>query len=234
MFILGTICCRAGSKGVPGKNIKPLNGKPLIAYTIEVARQLPILNDLIVSTEDNDIATIAKQYGIEKILHRPASLAADDTSKWHVFRDVVVKYENEFGHCIDYIVDMDVTVPLKNTADISAAIQLALDNENADVVITAYEAERNPYFNMMEIKENGFAGVVKNTAMPVTGRQDAPKVFSLTPAAYVIKRNALFEKEHWSRASCLLSPMPRERAIDMDTLFDFEFIEFILQNNGNK
>lgn len=234
MFILGTICCRGGSKGVPGKNIKLLNAKPLIAYTIETAKKVSAINDLIVSTDNNDIATIAKQNGIEKILHRPNALAADDTSKWLVFRDVVEKYEKEFETTIDYIVDMDVTVPLKNAADISGAIALALENENADVVITAYEPERNPYFNMMEIKGNGFAGIVKKTSSPVTRRQDAPKVFSLSPAAYVIKRNALFEQSHWSLAKCLLYQMPRERAIDIDTIFDFKLIEFIIQHNGNE
>ena len=234
MFILGTICCRGGSKGVPGKNIKLLHGKPLIGYTIESALNVPLLNDLVVSTDNTDIARIAKESGIEKIMWRPATLATDSSSKWLVFRQVVEAYENEYGNKIDYIVDMDVTVPLKNAADISGAIALALNNPGAGVVITAYEPERNPYFNMMEINENGFAEIVKKSESAITGRQDAPEVFSLTPAAYIIARNALFECDHWSHAKCLLYPIPRERAIDIDTIFDFKLVEFILQENGKK
>ncbi len=234
MHILATICCRGGSKGVPGKNIKLLNGKPLIGYTIETALNVSFLNDVIVSTDNEEIANTAKKFGIKKIMQRPATLATDSSSKWLVFRHIVEEYENEYGIRINYLVDMDVTVPLKNAADILGAIELALKNQHADVVITAYHPERNPYFNMMEINENGFAEIVKKSVTPITGRQDAPEVFSLTPAVYVIKRNALFEYDHWSSAKCLLYPIPRERAIDIDTEFDFKLVEFILQENGKK
>jgi len=97
-----------------------------------------------------------------------------------------------------------------------------LQNTDADVVITAYEPERNPYFNMMEINENGYAQIVKQTAQPIARRQDAPAVYSLCPAAYVIKRESLFKYSHWSQAKCKLHIIPREHATDIDTEFDFK------------
>ena len=92
MFILGTICCRGGSKGVPGKNVKPLLGKPLIAYTIDAAKQSNLLNDTIVSTDSEMIGTIAKQFGIKEILERPKELATDTASKWPVFIHALETY----------------------------------------------------------------------------------------------------------------------------------------------
>jgi CMP-N,N'-diacetyllegionaminic acid synthase len=133
---------------------------------------------------------------------------------------------------VDYLVDMDVTVPLKTGFDIEMAIQLAQSRPDVDVVITGYEPERNPYFNMMELADTGYAQIVKKSEKPIVRRQDAPIVYSLSPAAYVIKKSALYEFEHWSKANCLISPMPRERAIDIDTEFDFQLIEFILQNKN--
>jgi len=229
MFILGTICCRGGSKGVPAKNVKPLLGKPLIAYTIDAAKQCSLLNDVIVSTDSDSISTVAKQLGINEIVERPAELATDTASKWPVFIHALETYEQQHNMKVDYLVDMDVTVPLKTAADIDGAIQLALSDAETDVVITAYEPERNPYFNMMEIAENGFATIVKKTAKPIVRRQDAPAVYSLCPAAYVIKKEALYKYDHWSNAKCKLYVMPRNRAIDIDTEFDFKLVEFLMQ-----
>ena len=227
-MILATICCRGGSKGVPGKNIKPLNGKPLIAYTIESAKQSRYINELIISTDDSAIADIARSYGANVPFMRPAHLASDTASKWPVFIHAVETYEQLTGNTVDYLVDLDVTVPLKTYQDIDGAIQMALQNPDTDVVITGYEPERNPYFNMMEIGEDGFASIVKKGSKPIVRRQDAPKVYSLTPAAYVIKKSALYEFEHWSNAKCKIFEMPRERAVDIDTEIDFKIVEFLI------
>lgn len=227
-MILATICCRGGSKGVPGKNIKPLKGKPLIAYTIETAKGSSLIEDLIISTDDEAIAQVAKEYGAKVPFMRPADLASDTASKWPVFIHAVENYEKLTGNTVDYLVDLDVTVPLKSTADIDGAITMALNDPLVDVVITGYEPERNPYFNMVEIGEDGFAEIVKQGEKPIVRRQDAPQVYSLTPAAYVVKKSALYEYEHWSRAKCKIYAMPRERAVDIDTEIDFKIVEFLM------
>jgi CMP-N,N'-diacetyllegionaminic acid synthase len=227
-MILATICCRGGSKGVPGKNIKLLKDKPLIAYTIQSAKQSKLIDDLIISTDDELIAETAKQFGASVPFMRPADLASDTASKWPVFIHAVEEYEKQTAKTVDYLVDLDVTVPLKTAEDIDGAIQLALQNEDVDVVITGYEPERNPYFNMMEVTADGFAEIVKKGDKPIVRRQDAPQVYSLTPAAYVVKKSALYNYEHWSKAKCKIHPIPRERAVDIDTEIDFKIVEFLI------
>jgi CMP-N,N'-diacetyllegionaminic acid synthase len=227
-MILGTICCRGGSKGVLGKNTRLLNGVPLITHTINAAQQSKFLNDLIVSSDSQEILNIAKSNEVAITFVRPDDLSTDTASKWPVFIHAVENYEKLTGKTVSYIVDMDVTVPLKTTQDIDNAIVLAMQSPEIDVVITGYEPERNPYFNMMEINDSGYAEMVKKTPSPIVRRQDAPKVFSLTPAAYVIKKEALYQYQHWSEAKCMISEMPRERAIDIDTELDFKLIEFLL------
>ena len=228
MFILGTICCRGGSKGIPGKNIRLLNNVPLIAYTIETAFSAKLLSDVIVSTDDQTIADVAVKFNANVPFLRPGDLASDTASKWPVFIHAVEWYEKNMNIEVDYIVDMDVTVPLKTSTDIDGAIQMALDNNDTDVVITGYEPERNPYFNMMELNGNGYAEIVKKTSTPIVRKQDAPKVYSLSPAAYVIKKTALYNYSHWSNAKCKIYPMPRERAIDIDTPVDFRIVEILI------
>jgi N-acylneuraminate cytidylyltransferase/CMP-N,N'-diacetyllegionaminic acid synthase len=229
-MILGTICCRGGSKGVKNKNLKLLNGIPLIAYGIKSALESELIDDLIISTDDEEIAKVASILGAKVPFLRPADLATDSASKWPVFRHALEWYENAYVTQVDYLVDMDVTVPLKLSQDIDKAIRLAQTSSLSEVTITGYEPERNPYFNMMEIREDGLAEIVKKSEKPIVRRQDAPRVFSLSPAAFVIKKNAIYKFDHWSQANCLISEMPRSRAMDIDTEFDFELIEAMLKN----
>jgi len=229
MFFLGTICCRAGSKGVKNKNIRPLCGKPLAMYTFETALSCTSLNDLIVSTDSTFIVELATAYGVEFIIDRPTELATDAASKWQVFIHAIETYEKMKGVKVDYIIDMDVTAPLKIKEDIEGAIQTALQHSDADVIITAYEAESNPYFNMMETDNSGIAKMVKQADHLLANRQEAPYVYSLSPSAFVIKKEALYRYNHWSEAVCKLYTMPRERAVDIDTEMDFRFVEFLME-----
>jgi len=228
-MILGSICCRGGSKGVPGKNIRPLLGKPLIEYTIEAGLKSTMIDELIVSTDSEEIASIASSAGARVPFLRPSQLATDTANKWDVFRHLCESWESINNKTIDYLVDLDVTVPLKTEQDIDEAIRMALSYPDTDVVITGYDPERNPYFNMMEVTIDGMSQIVKKNEKPIVRRQDAPKVYSLTPAAFVIKRSAIFNLTHWSQGKCRIYPMDRYRAIDIDTEFDFELVEFIMQ-----
>lgn len=231
MFILGTICCREGSKGIPGKNFCHLNGRPLLDYTIETAKRCRSIDAIILSTDSASMARHARECNITVPFLRPAELSSDTASKWDVFRHAVHIFEAENEILIDYVVDMDVTVPLKTADDIEGAIQTALSDQLIDVVITAYEPERNPYFNMMELDGQGRATVVKSCGETIACRQQSPNVFSLSPAAYVIKRSALFEFSHWSHAYCKLYIMPRKRAVDIDTLDDLRYIKFLMSDD---
>jgi len=158
---------------------------------------------------------------------RPAWLATDEASKWDVFIHAVENYERLTGQTVELLADMDATAPLKTKEDIEGAIQLAIDNEDADVVITAYEPKSNPYYNMMEIDEHNFARLVKPPADAIAYRQGAPAVYSLSPSAFVMRERALYAYPHWSKARCKLYLMPRERAIDIDTENDLQYVEYL-------
>jgi CMP-N,N'-diacetyllegionaminic acid synthase len=227
--IVGAICARGGSKGVPRKNLKYLAGKPLIAHTIESARACPIFARIVTSTDDDEIAAVARQHGSEVPFLRPSYLAQDDSPKWAVFRHLVQNLEQMTGDRIDVLVDLDTGVPLRQPADIVGCVEQLLSS-GAEVIATAYEAERNPYFNMVELATDGFAKIVKPPAKPIANRQSAPQVYSLSPAVYAMVRDALWRYEHWSEAKLQIYPLPRERAIDIDSEFDFALIEYLMQS----
>jgi CMP-N,N'-diacetyllegionaminic acid synthase len=226
--IIAAICARGGSKGVPRKNLRPLAGKPLIAHAIECARACLIFDRIVTSTDDDEIAAVAQQHGSEVPFLRPSYLAQDDSPKWTVFRHLVQHLEQSTGARVDVLVDLDTGVPLRQPADIVGCVEQLLSG-SAEVVATAYEAERNPYFNMVELTPDGLAQIVKPPAKPIANRQSAPQVYSLSPAIYAIVRNALWQYEHWSEAKLQIYPLPRERAIDIDSEFDFALVEYLMQ-----
>jgi N-acylneuraminate cytidylyltransferase/CMP-N,N'-diacetyllegionaminic acid synthase len=230
VIIVGVICARGGSKGVRRKNLRPLGGLPLIVYTILCAKACPLLTRLVVSTDDEEISSVAKQWGVEVPFIRPAHLAQDHSSKWEVFRHLVSTLEQQNGQRIDILVDLDTGVPMRTPADIEGCVKLLLSTD-ADVVTTAYEAERNPYFNMVEMHD-GVARIVKQPDTPIASRQVAPKVYSLSPAVFAMKRDILWRVEHWSQAKLRIIVLPRSRAIDIDTEVDFEFVNFLMRKTN--
>jgi CMP-N,N'-diacetyllegionaminic acid synthase len=231
--IVGAICARGGSKGIPRKNLRPLAGKPLIAHAIQCARACSLLRRVVVSTDDPAIADIAKEHGAEVPFIRPADLAQDDTSKWHVFRHLVKFLEEMDGTRVDVLVDLDSGVPLRRPSDVDECVNQLLSG-TADLVATAYEADRNPYFNMVELDGEGLAKIVKPSERPIVCRQEAPRVYSLSPAVYAIRRDTLWKYSHWSEARLQIYRLPRERAIDIDSELDFRLAEFLMLRQGNR
>jgi len=226
--VVGAICARGGSKGVPRKNVRPLAGLPLIAHTIRCAQACSVFDRVVVSTDDEEIAEVARQYGAEVPFMRPAHLAQDRSAKWPVFQHLVETLEQMDGQKIDVVADLDTGVPLRRPADIEACIEQLLTTE-AEVVVTAYEADRNPYFNMVELDAAGYASISKTPATPVVSRQQAPLVYSLSPAVYAIRCDILWKYEHWAGSKFQICPMPRERAIDIDSELDFRLVEYLMQ-----
>jgi N-acylneuraminate cytidylyltransferase/CMP-N,N'-diacetyllegionaminic acid synthase len=139
---------------------------------------------------------------------------------------LVSTLEQRDGRRIEVLVDLDTGVPMRTPADIEDCVKLLLSTD-ADVVTTAYEAERNPYFNMVEMHD-GVARIVKEPDTPIASRQAAPKVYSLSPAVFAIKRDVLWTVEHWSQAKLRIIVLPRSRAIDIDTEMDFEFVNYLI------
>jgi CMP-N,N'-diacetyllegionaminic acid synthase len=226
-MILGAICARGGSKGIPQKNLKKLDGLELIHYTIADAMDCKLLDKLIVSTDSQEIADEVSKYGFANIQMRPAELATDNASKWDVFRYIA---ERNPGY--DILVDLDIGCPLRDVSDIGVCVEKL--KSGYDVVVTACESERNPYFNMVEVA-NGHAFVVGSrypeTDEPIVNRQQAPTVYSLSPSVFAIRTDALFKYSHWSRSNLGIVEIPRKRGIDIDTQDDFDYVEYLMRKN---
>jgi len=229
MKVVATVCARGGSKGVPGKNVRLLCGKPLIVYTIEVAKRCRSISRIIVSTDNPKIAEVAQANGAEVPFLRPRKLALDDTPKLHVIRHAIQYLESQEGYYADIIVDLDATSPLRTEKDIEACITMVREGE-ADNVFSVTRARRNPYFNMVEMV-NGQVQLVKNHGQLITRRQDAPEVFDMNASIYVWKRDTLMKSSYFFLDNTKIYVMP-EWAIDIDSETDFEFVEFILGKKG--
>lgn len=225
--IVAAICARGGSKGVPRKNLRPLCGKPLIAHAIEQAQQSGIFARIVASTDDPEMAAAARRFGAEVPFLRPSELARDDTNKWHVFRHLVTELETKSGGTLGIIADLDTGAALRTPDDIRACVEGLLASD-ADVCVTAYEADHNPYYNMVQVGENGLARVCMPPATPIANRQQAPAVYNLSPSVFAVRRDALWRHEHWSQCRMKLCVVPRERAVDIDTEFDLRLVEFLM------
>lgn len=223
MSTLCTICARGGSQGVPGKNIRNLLGKPLITWSIEQARACPGIDAVCVSTDSEEIAEVALRAGAEVPYLRPAHLATHSAPKVPVIEHLVAELETR-GRQFQRIVDLDPTSPLRDVADIEACLQL-LDSD-ADVVITGYESDKNPYFNMVEVGEDGFSHLCKPPPNPIAGRQGAPRVYAMNASIYVWQRQTLCLGLWGGRTR--LYVMPRNRSIDIDSPLDFRLVELLM------
>ena len=216
---------RGGSKGVPGKNLRDLHGKPLMAHTIEQALQSDLFEHVVVSTDSDEIAEMAKTYGAESWFLRPKKLATDEAPKIPVIRHAFLEAEKHYGHEFEILVDLDATSPLRSVEDINSAYD-QLIAEDADMLITASPCRKNPYFNMVE-KVDGRVREVKELKPPPTRRQDAPAVYDMNASIYIWQRRALLNLDTLFTDKTSLYVMPEERSVDIDTELDWEFVEFI-------
>jgi CMP-N,N'-diacetyllegionaminic acid synthase len=224
MTTIATICARGGSVGVPGKNIRQLCGKPLIVYSIEQALANSQIDAVYVSTDSPAIADIARHAGARVPFLRPAELATSSAAKVPAIVHLVAWVEQHVG-AVDRIIDLDPTSPLRIQADLDAC--LALLDEQADNVITGYEAEKNPYFNMVEQTMDQHIQLVKQLPNQIVSRQTAPKVFAMNASIYVWHRQTL--ERGVFQPQTRLHVMPRERSIDIDHEIDFQLVSLYMQ-----
>jgi N-acylneuraminate cytidylyltransferase len=234
-YTVACIFARGGSKGVPRKNIRPLAGKPLIAYSIEVALECELIDEVIVSTEDPDIAEISRQYGAKTPFMRPAELAGDTSPVLHSWQHAIRILNDRKDHrAIDIFVALPPTSPLRNADDVRKSI-MTFSRDGCDVVITVKDADRNPYFNMVTIDREGFANLVipPDSGRGFTRRQDAPVVYDMTTVAYVARPAYIMETEHILRGRVKAVLIPRERALDIDTELDFSIAECLVKQRNS-
>lgn len=229
--VLCTICARGGSKGVKNKNIKELCGKPLIAYTIEQAIASGLFEHIVISTDSDAIASVAKEYGADVFFKRSAEMASDTAGKLDVIRDAFVRSEAHYQETFDYLIDLDATAPLRSVEDIVNSFNQFLQNGN-DNLITAMPSRRSPYFNLVEVDLNGKVALSKQLENTVLRRQDAPKSYDMNASIYIWKRGAILNENSLFLDSTGLYVMPEERSIDIDNELDFEFVEFLMRKQN--
>ena len=221
------IAARGGSKGVPRKNIRILLNKPLIAHTIEKSINSKIFSHVVVSTEDDEIANIAKQYGAEVPFKRPKRLATDSTGMAEVMLHGITELYSR-GYNFEIFVSRDCTVPFIRDSDIRASINL-LKKKKCDVVYGVYLQHLNPYFNMMELSSNGYLEFSKKMKIHPQRRQDAPKVYQLNGLyTYDAKRFLKFKKQFLTNGLPL--EIPPETGLMIDTELEFKIAEMILRD----
>jgi len=228
---LCTICMRGGSKGVPNKNLRLLLGKPLMAHTIEQALQSGLFEHVVVSTDSRKIAEKAKTYGAETWFLRPLELATDQAPKVPAIRHAFLESENHYGHRFDVLIDLDATSPLRNVEDITKAYR-QFQEEDADILITACPARKNPYFNMVEII-NGKIQKVKILDKEPVNRQDVPQVYDMNASIYIWKRHTLLENDTLFTDKTSLYIMLEERSVVIDTKLDWDFVEYMIGKKTN-
>ena len=230
---LCTICARAGSKGVAGKNIRELAGKPLLAHSILQAGASGLFQAIAASSDSDAILAVAKQWGADFLIERPPHLATDQAPKIPVIRHCLRKAEELARQTFDVIVDLDVTSPLRRISDIIAVVEL-LEAKQVSNVITGTPARRSPYFNLVELSDRGVVQLSKPMPEPVFRRQDAPQCYDMNASVYAWQREALLESPTVFNHDTLLHIMPQERSVDIDSELDFQFVRLLMEEReGN-
>lgn len=232
MNILCTICCRSGSKGVKDKNIRDVNGLPLMAYTIKTAREWGGYTDFIISTDSEKYQQIAKTYGCDSYFLRPAELADSKSGKVAVIRHALQSMEEIKGIHYDYVVDLDATSPFRSVSDIEEAVKQCIDKE-LDIVYSVCHARKNPYFNMVELDEEGYPHLSKQLSTSILSRQAAPAVYELNASIYVYKREYLLEATTVFAKKAGIHVMD-DVSIDIDSEDDLEYMSYLLKKREGR
>ena len=227
MTMLCTICARGGSKGVPGKNVREILGKPLIAYTIDQAKRSSLFSAIAVSSDSEEILAAAQAFGADILVRRPDELANDSAPKVPVIHHCLEVAECQLGRQFPVFIDLDVTSPLRLPEDIVGAARL-LEQRGVSSVITGTPARRSPYFNIVELDERGVVHLSKDLARPVVRRQDGPHCYDMNASIYVWRRDVFHRNPAVFYDDTLLFEMPEERSIDIDSELDFEIVRMLL------
>lgn len=227
-----TICARGGSKGVKNKNIRLINGKPLIYYTVKQALNSKLFDLVAVSSDSEEILEAGRLAGAQLTIKRPIDLASDTSAKLPVIKHAVEKCEDYLKKKVDVCVDLDCTSPLRNIEDIKKSVEL-LETTDAPNVITGSPARRSPYFNLVEMGKNGTVTLAKKVVPPIVRRQDAPKCFDMNASIYAWKRMALFSSNAVLIEGTRIYEMPEDRSVDIDNELDFQIVEFLMNKRAD-
>ena len=227
MSIICTICARGNSLGLKNKNILKINDKPLIYYTVKIAKDSKIFDKIVVSSDSKSILNIANKLGVNLSILRQKRLASKNISKLPAIRHAVKTSEKKFKLNFDYIVDLDICSPLREIKDIKNSLKIFKKKKYSNL-ITVTDPERNPYFNMVEKKKNKIQLVCK-TNKKINSRQKAPKVFAMNSSIYIWTKNTLFNSDNLFHDKTGIYFMPKLRSIDIDDKFTLNYAKYLMK-----
>ena len=231
MNTLFIIPARGGSKGLPGKNIKPLNDVPLIFYSIDVAREFTNDSNICISTDDTKIKNLVEKGRNLKVpFVRPSELASDSAGTYEVLIHALDFYEMQMKKNYDAIVLLQPTSPFRTKKDVENALHLFNPSQH-DMVVSVVETKANPYFSLFEENDSGFLEQSKKSNY--TRRQDCPKVYEYNGAVYVINVNSLKKMKINEFVRIQKSLMDKENSLDIDTPFDWEIAEYFAKKRNH-
>jgi CMP-N,N'-diacetyllegionaminic acid synthase len=226
---LCTINVRGGSKGVPGKNSKLLDGIPLLSHSIRQAVSTKKFDLVAVSSDSDELLEIAAKEGAE-VIRRPPDLALDDSPKIPAIVHCVMGAELIWGKSFNTVVDLDATSPLRTPSDIVNAIEL-LEDSNLQSVFSACHSRRSPYFNLVSMDSGGKWGPAIRASNPPTRRQDSLPTYDMNASIYVWNRDDLVKSQGVFLERTGLYLMPENRSIDIDSQFDFDLVSWLISRN---
>jgi N-acylneuraminate cytidylyltransferase/CMP-N,N'-diacetyllegionaminic acid synthase len=226
--MLCTICARGGSKGVVGKNARDLLGKPLLAWTIEQARESGLFDAIAFSSDSDSLLATASKAGADIVVKRPNAMATATAPKLPAIRHCLEQAIAHTGTNPNIFVDLDVTSPLRLPSDISGAVEL-LQKSGARSVVTGAPAHRSPYFNLVEARADGTVVLSKAADPPIVRRQDAPRCFDMNASIYAWRVAAFLKHPAVFYPDTRLFEMPAERSVDIDSDLDFTVVELLLR-----
>ena len=224
--ILIIIPARGGSKGIPRKNIKPLNGKPLIYYAIDTARAITVDENICVSTDDVEIKSVVEAYGLQVPFLRPNELSTDTAGTYEVLIHALSFYEKQ-GKQYNTVLLLQTTSPFRTAEQVKEALVI-YDKSNADMVVSVKECQANPYYNVFEEDGDGYLHVCKGNGN-IFRRQDAPKVFEYNGAIYIMNAHALKHMHMHKMQHRIKYVMDAKSSFDLDTMEDWQMAEMIIK-----
>jgi N-acylneuraminate cytidylyltransferase len=227
-IVYAWIFARGGSRGLPRKNIKLLDGRPLIAHAIETGLASPLIDKVFVSTDDSEIADAAKEYGAEVPFIRPADLASDNSPERLAWRHAVEWVKRSGRPAMDVMVSLPPTAPLRTVAEVDRGISQFIVG-GWDTVISVSKSNRHPSFNVVYVNGDGGVQLVMPLANKAARRQDFDPVYDIATAFYVTCPEFVLRTDSFWEGRVGAVEIPAEHAVDIDEAMDFEFAEFLLQ-----
>lgn len=218
------VFARGGSKGLPRKNILPIGGMPMLAHGIRIAQQIKKIDGIYVSTDCGEIAAIAQDAGAE-VIFRPTELASDTAPEWLAWQHAIHTVQERHGD-FEYFLSLPPTAPLRNLEDVENCLD-ALQSD-VDIVVTMTPARRSPWFNMVSKDVSGLINLIVREST-VDRRQDSPECFDMATVAYVAKTEFILDAEKIWDGKVAGVEVPIERALDIDTYFDFAIAKFVME-----